>query len=234
MGKGPRKPSLVEIPDMPKGRSNLPDQIYYELKRRILTGEVAPDQHLREKQLCEELNVSRTPLREALNRLSNEDLVIYRPHRGYQTAPFSVEDFRNLKDLRLIVEPKVAALAAMRASTRDISALREGACMPEVSAGDDETFIEFCRANAQFHLLLVKASKNHLLANIVMSSLDQYQRPAYLGIGRLTNAAKASKCHFDIVDAVAAKDPVKAEVIMANHIIGGHERITKALIEAGY
>ena len=232
-GQIPRKPSLVEIPDAPGRQTNLPDRIYGELKRWILSGHIKPDQHLREKQLCDDLKVSRTPLREALNRLSNEELVVYRPHCGYLAASLSAEDFRQLQDLRLIVESKVAALAAIRATPADIKKLRPAAVMPAVVTGEDAGFVEFCRANARFHLLLVEASKNHMLANIVMSALDKYQRPAYLGIGRVTDYEKATKCHEDIVDAIEARDPVKAEVVMANHVIGGHERIIKALVEEG-
>jgi GntR family transcriptional regulator, rspAB operon transcriptional repressor len=228
-----RKPSLVEIPDAPRRGMNLPERIYGELKRQILSGLIAPEEHMREKQLCDELKVSRTPLREALNRLSNEDLVVYRPHCGYLAAPLSSAEFRHLQDLRLIVESKVAALAALRASAADVKKLGAAAGMPAVEPGNDAGFVAFCRANARFHLLLVEASRNHLLSNIVMSALDKYQRPAYLGIGRVTDHEKATKCHEDIVDAIAARDPVKAEAVMANHVIGGHERITKALIEAG-
>lgn len=229
-----RKPSLVEIPAAPRRGTNLPERIYGELKQRILSGQLAPEEHMREKQLCDELKVSRTPLREALNRLSNEELVVYRPHCGYLAAPLTAEEFRHLQDLRLIVESKVAALAALRATAADVRKLRAAAIMPAVEPqGDDAGFVEFCRANARFHLLLVEASKNYLLSNIVMSALDKYQRPAYLGIGRVTDHEKASKCHVDIVDAIEARDPAKAEAVMANHIIGGHERIIKALIEAG-
>ncbi|HSH08973.1 MAG TPA: GntR family transcriptional regulator [Oceanipulchritudo sp.] len=228
------KPSLVELyEDMPI-RTNLPDRIYGELKRRILSGLIAPGEHMLEKTLCEDLNVSRTPLREALNRLGNEDLVVYRPNCGFLAAPLSAEEARRLQDLRRIVESKVAALAAMRATDRDIKALRSAADMPEIIPGDDKSFVQFCRANARFHLLLVRTIDNHLLENIVMAGLDQYQRPAYLGIGRVTDSTKATKCHHDIVDALEARDPVKAEVVMCGHVIGGSERIIKALIEAGF
>jgi len=229
-----RRPSLVEIGEMPLVEASLSDRIYGELKRQILTGVIGPEEHMPEKQLCEELEVSRTPLREALNRLSNEDLVTYRPHCGYLAAPLSAEGFRHLQDLRMIVEPKVAGLAAMRAKRTEIERLREAAMMPPVEAGNDDSFVAFCRANARFHLLLVEASRNHLLSNIVMSSLDTYQRPAYMGIGRVRDEEKASRCHLDIVDAIEASDPMKAEAVMAIHILGGHERIIEALGEAGY
>lgn len=227
------KPSLVEISKHPQTQKNLPGQIYTELKRRILSGLIVPGEPLREQALCDELEVSRTPLREALNRLGNEDLVVFRPNHGYLAAPLTSDGFRQLKDLRIVVESKVAFLAALRARKHEIRAMREAAGMPEILPGDDASFIEFCRANARFHLLVVRSTRNFLFENVVMSALDQYQRPAYLGIGRVTDHSKASKCHEDLVDALEAHDPIKAEVVMCNHIIGGSDRIIRALEEAG-
>lgn len=228
------KPSLVEISSQTPEKKSLPERIYAELKRQILSGIIQPEQHLREKDLCDELKVSRTPLREALNRLGNEDLVVFRPHCGYLAAPLSSERFRELQDLRLIVEAKVAALAAMRATEEEIQAMRQAASMPEIIPGDDESFIRFCQANSYFHLLLVRASRNSMLEGIVMACLDLYQRPAYLGIGRVRDNTKPTRRHHEIVDAIEARDAIKAETIMAHHVIGGSERIIKSLVEAGH
>jgi len=230
----PPKPSLIELAEDLVQRTTLPNRVYGELKRRILSGLIAPGTPLRETALCAQLKVSRTPLREALNRLGNEDLVDFRPNHGYVVAPLSAAGFRRLQDLRVIMESKVAALAAIRATEEDLHALRAAADMPRVIAGEDRSFIEFCRANARFHLLVVRAAKNHMLENVVMSALDQYQRPAYLGIGRVEDHTKPSRCHHDLVDAVEARDPIKAEAAMCNHVIGGSERIIRALISAGY
>ncbi|EDY81971.1 transcriptional regulator, GntR family protein [Verrucomicrobiia bacterium DG1235] len=213
--------------------ANLPERVYATIKRKILNGEIAPGARLLEKSLCEELKVSRTPVREALNRLGNEDLVLFRPHCGFLAAPLTADGARKLKDLRLIVESKVAALAALRATKSQIDALRDAAEMPVVIPGDDESFVRFCQANSRFHLLLTRTIDNQPLENIVMSALDQYQRPAYLGIGRVSDRTKATKCHHDIVDALLERDPFKAEAVMSGHVIGGSERIIKALVEAG-
>ena len=225
------KPSLVEIsPEMPH-EGSLPDRLYDELKRRILSGLIQPSARLVEKNLCADLKVSRTPLREALNRLSNEDLVIFQPNRGYIAAPLTAETYRQVYDLRKIVEGKVAALAAIRATKDQITQMRAAAPMPEIIPGDDASFIEFSRANARFHLLVARSTGNQLLENIVMSALDHYQRPAYIGIGRAEDASKPTKCHVDLVDAIEDRDPIKAEVVMCSHVIGGSERIIKALLE---
>ena len=106
------RPSLVEIPEDASVGNNLRDRIYAELKRLILSGRVAPGEHLPETKLCQRLKVSRTPLREALNQLGHENLVIFRPNCGFVVAPLSAEDAQRLQELRRIVESKVAALAA--------------------------------------------------------------------------------------------------------------------------
>lgn len=81
-----------------------PDHIYGILKYRILTCALRPGERLVEKPLTEELQTSRTPLREALNRLAQEDLVILTPYRGYAVSPLTVKDIRELCELRLILE----------------------------------------------------------------------------------------------------------------------------------
>ena len=101
---------------------SLADQIYAELKRRILTCELAPGERLLEKNLCDTLRVSRTSLREALNRLTQEKLVVLKPNCGFSVLSMTREDFRQLCELRQVVESKVAGLAAKTSSKSDKAA----------------------------------------------------------------------------------------------------------------
>src|SRR2546430_1621519 len=94
--------SLVETAPAGAQPSALPDHVYAVLKQRILSCALRPGQRLVEQALCGELGVSRTPLREALNRLSHEDLVSFRPHAGYRVAGLPLEGFRNLVELRAL------------------------------------------------------------------------------------------------------------------------------------
>src|ERR1700722_5670422 len=110
------RPSLIEISAEIKRPTALPDHVYAVLKQRILSCSLLPNQRLVEKNLCEELRISRTPLREALNRLSHEELVSFRPHAGYRVAGITLDGFRNLIELRAIVEAQGASLAAHRAT----------------------------------------------------------------------------------------------------------------------
>jgi GntR family transcriptional regulator, rspAB operon transcriptional repressor len=174
------------------------------------------------------LRVSRTPLREALNRLSHEELVSFQPHAGYRVASISLEGFRNLIELRSIVEPQSAALAAERATPAEIAALRAQATL-QYDPNEESSFAQYCQANSRFHLLVVRCARNPMLENIVMSALDMYQRPTYLRIGRQMDPGNPSSKHHAIVDAIEQHDAEAARKIMYQHIQGGGERIMAAL-----
>jgi DNA-binding GntR family transcriptional regulator len=222
------RPSLIEIVPHTTRPSALPDHVYAVLKQRILSCALPPNQRLVEKKLCEELRVSRTPLREALNRLSHEELLAFQPHAGYRVADISLEGFRNLIELRAIVEPQAAALAAERATSEDLTELRACATLP-YDPNDDRGFVDYCRANSRFHLRVVRTARNPMLENIVMSALDMYQRPTYLRIGRQLDPRNPSAKHRAIVDAIARHDAPTARDVMLRHIRGGGERILAAL-----
>jgi DNA-binding GntR family transcriptional regulator len=227
------RPSLIEIEPHTVRPTALPDHVYAVLKQRILTCSLPPGQRLVEKQLCEELRVSRTPLREALNRLSHEELVSFQPHVGYRVAAISLAAFRNLIELRGLVEPQSAALAAMRATPGQVAELRKLATLP-YDPSDESGFVDYCRANARFHLAVMRCAANPMLENIVMSSLDMYQRPTYLRIGRQLDPSNPSAKHHAIVQAIESRDADAARTVMYQHVRGGGERILEALMAAGY
>lgn len=219
---------MIEIVPHHSRPATLPGHVYAVLKQKILSCELPPNQRLIEKNLCAELRISRTPLREALNRLSHEELVSFQPHAGYRVAGISLEGFRNLVELRSIVEPQAAALAAQRATDAEIAALRAQAALPH-DPSNDRSFIQFCQANSHFHLGVVRCARNPMLENIVMSALDMYQRPTYLRIGRQMDPGNPTAKHHAIVDAIERHDADAARTVMYQHIRGGGERIMEAL-----
>jgi len=226
-------PSLIEIDQRSFRTSALPDQLYMELKSRILTCVLKPGTRLNDKALCEEFAISRTPLREAINRLINEKLIELQTNRGYHVTPLRVDDFRKLNEVRRVVEPQVAALAAARANAAAIAQLRKVATLSPILPGDEASYRAYSRQNCMFHLHLVRVTGNHLLEELVMGALDKYQRPAYLGIGRQDDSDNPSREHHAIVDAIESHDAMKAQIIMHQHIYTGEDRIARALIEAG-
>jgi DNA-binding GntR family transcriptional regulator len=225
--------SLIELDPAVHPPAALPDHIYATLKHRILTCAMLPGERIVEKDLCCEMGVSRTPLREALNRLALEGLVVSTPYRGYGVAPLSVDSFRDLCEVRRVLEAGSAALAAERATEEDVRRLEELA-ETRYTRGDRRTYEKYLRANSAFHLALVRSTHNARLESIVMSALDQHQRPLYLGLGVGLDGEASTREHREVVEAVRGHNPARSRELMADHIARAEARIIAALEAAGY
>lgn len=212
----------------------LSDQIYAELKRRMLCCELPPGERLIESKLCEELGVSRASLREALNRLTQERLVTLKPHCGFRVTPITLESFRNICETRQLVESQVASLAAKRATPSDIAEMRRLAPV-NCSLHDENAHIIYCEANRAFHAAIAQSIDNLLLEEIVLSALDKDQQPIYYGIDIevCTNPEEVSREHLAIVDAIENRDAELAESLMREHIAKKEDRILEALRAKG-
>jgi GntR family transcriptional regulator, rspAB operon transcriptional repressor len=227
------KPGLIDLdPSIPRP-SVLADRVYQALKHRILTCALKPGDRLVEIDLCNALNVSRTPLREAFNRLAHEGLVNASPYRGYTVAPLSAESFQDLCEVRRLIEPQVAALAAQRASPEDTAKLLNLSKL-EYVVGDRASYEAYLRANSMFHLEIARCARNSQLESIVVAVLDRHQRPCYLGLDVGIDAAESTVEHVEVVNAIRDRNSAKASELMAKHIAGGERRILAALRAAGY
>jgi DNA-binding GntR family transcriptional regulator len=213
--------------------SALPDRLYAVMKHRILTCAMTPGERIIEKDICAEMGVSRTPLRESINRLALEGLVVVTPFRGYAVASLSVRAFEELCEVRRIVERDAAALAAKRATAEQIATLSEE-CELTYTPGQPETYGAYLRANSRFHRSVVRCTGNSLLESMVTSALDRHQRPLYLGLDVGMDAAEATREHRELVHAIENRDSRRAGALMSTHVSHGEAPIVKALRAAGY
>ena len=228
-----RTPSVIELDPAISPPAALPDRIYATLKHRILTCAMLPGERIVEKELCKEMQVSRTPLREAFNRLSLEGLIVLSPYRGYAVAPVTVNGYRELCELRRIVEGGTAARAAEMATPQDTQRMLETA-ETRYSPGDRESYLGYLRKNSAFHLSVVASTKNRQLEAILMSALDRHQRPLYLGLDIGIDGGASTQEHLEITEAVSKHDPERARTLMVKHIAKAEDRIVAALRAAGY
>ena len=102
---------------------------YTELKRRILRNELKPNEYLEEKQLCEMLGISRTPLREALSQLEREQLVVIVPTKGTFVADMSVKTAKDIFQMRHILEPIAPAHGHTQSGPRPSPGLQAAFCL---------------------------------------------------------------------------------------------------------
>ncbi len=143
----------------------LPDQLYDEVRARIVSGALAPGRPVRQDTLAAEFKVSKIPLREALNRLEHDGLVALNPRRGYEVTALSAEGAEDVFDLRLRIEPSAAALASKLASQdeRDAAAQALATLDEAIAAGDTRA----TDLNREFHIALVRPSRRPLTTRLV-------------------------------------------------------------------
>ncbi len=223
-----RQSSLVDLSATIEPPQALPDRVYSVLKYRILTCIILPGQRLNEKELANDLKVSRTPLREALNRLSQENLLTRIPYCGYAVSVVTEDDIRNLCESRLILETATAELAAERATPAELERMTQLVEL-RYTPGDRVTYAQYLKANSIFHRELARASHNSRLESMVMAVLDELQRPLYLGLDVGLDAEHATQEHVLLVDAIKSRDPARARWLQTEQISKASERIIAAM-----
>jgi DNA-binding GntR family transcriptional regulator len=156
------------------------DAAYAEVRRRILSGELAPGSVLAQYELAESLAMSITPLREALRRLKGEGLIELDVHRDARVAPLHASEARELFEIRMALDPLAAELAAQRRTDADIAALREaaGSLLPVTRKWGEEALV----AHHAFHRALYRASHNHNLIAMLDSLWDKSDRYRRMGL----------------------------------------------------
>jgi DNA-binding GntR family transcriptional regulator len=193
------------------------DHVYSALRERILSGDLARGTRLRQAMLADELGVSRTPLREALRRLSTEGLVEFSPNRGATVSDLDFGDMRHAWSARVALEPGAARLAAERRDPAAIASMRSAIAMQR-GAGRDKR--ESFAANRAFHLALAAASGNpHLNRFAEMLWVPRIGVPIYQAQAVEPAGPQAwADEHDSIVDAIEAGDEDLAERLTREHI----------------
>jgi DNA-binding GntR family transcriptional regulator len=199
------------------GRTHQPLRraVYDEIQRRIVDGRLQPGERIFEDQLAHELDVSRNPIREALQALELEGFVELEPRRGARVAIISTQRANDLFELREALEGMVARLAAQRRSGAQLAEL-ERVVARGADAAQHEDVAQLPALNTEFHGLLCAAAGNALLTESVarMSQLIQW-----VYTKRVTQrGAKSWNEHRRIVDAIVDHDPDRAAFEARAHI----------------
>ncbi len=191
-------------------------QAYDQIRTLILDGEMEPGTRLGQVELADRLGISRTPVREALLRLTGEGLVSTLSNRGFRVADLGLDAVMRRLEIRLLLEPGVARLAAQRATPADVEALRR-TIASEAAAGDSHSAHD---ASRLFHVTLARAAHNEdLVTTLEAQWINE--------VGRRLLAQRASAPtwqgtdvaeHEAITAAVEAGDGELAHLLTHDHI----------------
>lgn len=215
---------------MTLGNGTSSGSVYEVLRDDILRGEITAGTWLREGTVATQLGVSRTPVREALQRLHADGLVDLIPRRGAQVIRLSGEDVEASYDVRILLEGEAARRAA-EFGVADLEALRDKCetMERELRRDDNNSFDEITRLNMEFHRHIQEASCNKilpsLLSGIVQVSVVLHTFRHYTK----SELRRSFAQHREIVDALEARDATWAMAAMHAHLLGARASLTRRL-----
>lgn len=193
------------------------DVAYTELKRRVLDNEFPVGSFFLEQELADLLNMSRTPIREALVRLANEGLVEIRRRHGMRVLPISGQDMRDIYAILTSLEADVAAEVTRRGLSADeIATLRQSVDDMEAALQNDD-LQAWADADARFHRDLVGASSNRRLRSVIEQYWEQAHRVRMLTLRLRPKPVQSTREHHDLIDAIEAGEPERAWQIHRTH-----------------
>jgi GntR family transcriptional repressor for pyruvate dehydrogenase complex len=229
--------------------SRLYEQIVQQIEDSILKGELTEGSQLpAERELAEQFGVSRTAVREAIKALQEKGLVDAFPGRGTFVTNGTSNSMRRsldriiktgdrdgwtyLVEVREILEPEIAALAASRADYEDLEAMREAVNAMDSAEPDSEAFIE---ADLDFHLALAEAAANPIVLSLI-DSIVGLLREQRVRISLVEGSPqRGQRYHRSILEAIEHHDPQAARAAMQAHLwqVREDSRITPGTQPAG-
>jgi DNA-binding GntR family transcriptional regulator len=205
----------------------LSDKAYHLIRQKIITLALPPLSPLDEQALMEDLQLGRTPIREALQRLSTEGLVLSAPRRGMFVADISVTDLQKIFELRYVLEGFCARLAAQRATAVQLASIE--AVIDELKDLPDGNSKALMAIDEQFHELLYQAGDNEFLADVLRRLHAFSFRLWHLVLDRLGSVRGAMEQHIEIAAALQARDEERAEALLRQHIADFQQEIKSVL-----
>ena len=196
---------------------SLRDQGYDTLKQWIVTSRLKPGEYINEADVAAELGIGRTPINQAMHRLSLENLVVIMPRKGIFVKPLSYDELNQIVDCRMVNECHAAELAAFHRSKDDLELMRDileraADCL---KLKDIEGFLA---ADKALHNALSAASGNDVLAGLLSGLHDRAQRYWFISLKSAEHMRRVQTEHEAIFKAIKTGNAEKAKQAMKAHI----------------
>lgn len=198
-------------------RLPLHEQVADQIRRLIVSGELAPGSKIRASELAQDLDVSLTPMREALKILDKENLVELTTNRGARVSGITVEGIRSLFEVISRLEALGAELAARRITDEELVVL-EGLHQRMRGHHERDELADYFDLNRQIHDLIVEAAKNPDLTRVRTGLAFHVERARYLSVATSGHRDRSMQEHEDLMAALRARNPEAARSIWQTHL----------------
>ncbi len=230
MAPDPDKVKGGGVPKIPT--SSLSRKVTDDIRRLIHRNKLVSGEKLCEQKLCDQLGVSRTPLREALRVLSAEGLVQLIPNKGAYVVEVSIGELRHMFETMSILEGSCARLAAERLTDADLEELERlhGLLKERYKANDPHGYVSY---NKDYHVYIQEKTDNPVLSKIVTQLREVLQLHRYRQIYRPGRMEDSMEEHRRLMEAFRARDGERAERVMRTHLLKQYEALVIYYAEQG-
>lgn len=208
------------------GALSLGAQAYVTLRQKIVRLDFAPGDVLREEELQAELNIGRTPIREALQRLQREHFVTVVPRRGMFVSGIELDELPLLFETRSVLEPYAARLAALRGTSDDWDEMAKALARTDDPDIDAEAQLSLDRV---CHEIIWSASGNRFISDTLDMLYAQSDRLWHLYLADVADMAHAVEEHKSILDMLRAGDADGAAALVETHVKSFDDQIREVL-----
>jgi DNA-binding GntR family transcriptional regulator len=210
------------------GRKSLGQHVFENLKQAIIRGDLAPGDRIVETQVAEALDISRTPVREAIHKLEREGLLKKLPKGGFTVMSLSREDIEETFGIRSVLESYAAGLAALKHHEDELKPLEEKIREFKTCLQKGDT-VALTKINTEFHNLLYALSRSPKLVRMINDLRDQIFRfrKILLKIDHMPEASNED--HRKMLGAIRERDVAKVEQLVREHISKGRKTVLKAI-----
>ena len=215
-------------------RKTLKEQIVDSIKEAIATGEMKAGEKICETKLAEDLGISRTPLREAIQTLEAEGFLKVVPRKGAVVSSFSSKDIEDIYEIKASLEGLAARLAAKNLTDQEIGRLEEvNNQLRAIVPGDERSVSRFFRIHNQFHDIFLKASHNERLYQLNCQLMGPFKRFRLSSLAIPGRFEEAVSTHDEIIKVFKARDAVQAEALVMKNVLDGGRALLKKLESEG-
>ena len=220
------QPQNLSAIDFLRTRS-LANVVQAEIERMIIDGELKPNERVNENGLSQRLGVSRGPIREACSALSAMGLIETIPNRGFFIRALSNDEAQDLSEARAGIFGCMAMMLAEHVTDPQVAILRELLDRMDELAESGDVHVYY-PVNLEFHRQIGRMAGNKRLERIYQSFVRELHIQRYRALASPDVLPVSNAEHRAIVDAIEARDPVRAFTAARSHILNGIERTRKA------
>ena len=204
------------------------EQAYQAIKHRIITCAFKPGQELSENAVANALKIGRTPVHQAFDRLHSEGLVDVQPRKGIVVRPINLDEVIEIIETRLLNETFAVRLAAERASSAEIVAIRD-VLRRVTEIADQDDVEQMMLLDRDFHRLIARAAHNTVLADVLLKLHERSLRLWFISLATAGHQARVHEEHQRIFDAISHRDVDAAQSAMRLHIDSFRQNVLKHL-----